>query len=162
MHICIHTHISHIHIHIYVCVCVCLYIYIYTHTNTHTHTQHTWQPSHIAWDTHAFWSMSHSIPTSKKCPAFQKSFKIFPHLLHFQFLDDFISRVFINIVFCWYSASNEVFDLHAFLFQIHSSFLKMADSKKQKHLTAYDPSWEKDFPIGPVSQNKHAFYCHPS
>ena len=88
-----------------------------------------------------------------------KFFRIFPH---FQFLDDFISRVFINIVFCRYSASNEVFDLHAFLFQIHSSFLKMADSKKQKCLTANDPSWEKDFPIGPASQNKHAFYCHPS
>ena len=84
---------------------------------------------------------------------------IFPH---FQLLDDFISRVFIDIVFCRYSASNEVFDLRAFLFQIHSSFLKMADNKTQKRLTAYDPSWEKDFPIGPASQNKHSFYCHPS
>ena len=37
----------------------------------------------------------------------------------------------------------------------------MADSKKRKCLTAYDSSWEKDFLIGPASQNKHAFYCHP-
>ena len=37
----------------------------------------------------------------------------------------------------------------------------MADSKKRKRLTAYDSSCEKDFPIGPASQNKHAFYCHP-
>ena len=37
----------------------------------------------------------------------------------------------------------------------------MADSNKRKCLTAYDSSWKKDFPIGPTSQNKHGFYCHP-
>ena len=39
------------------------------------------------------------------------------------------------------------------MIQIHSSFLKMADNKKRKRLTAYEPLWEKDFPIGPASQN---------
>ena len=29
----------------------------------------------------------------------------------------------------------------------------MADNKKRKRLTAYESSWEKDFPIGPASQN---------
>ena len=87
-----------------------------------------------------------------------KFFRIFPH---FQFFDDFIYRVFINIVFHQYSASNGVFDLRAFLLQIHSSFLKMADRKKQKCLIAYDLSWVKDFPIGPALQEKDAFYCHP-
>ena len=88
-----------------------------------------------------------------------KFFHIFPH---FQFFDDFIYRVFINIVFYQYSASNGVFDLRAFLFQIHSSFLKMADRKKRKCLIAYDLSWEKDFPVGPALQEKDACYCHPS
>ena len=37
----------------------------------------------------------------------------------------------------------------------------MAGSKKRKRLTVYDSSWEEDFPIGPASQKKHAFYCHP-
>ena len=77
---------------------------------------------------------------------------------YFQFLDDFISRVFINIVFCRFSALDEAFN---FLLKTHFSFFKMAESKKRKRLTACDSSWEKDFPIGPASQNKHAFYCHP-
>ena len=54
-----------------------------------------------------------------------------------------------------------MFNLGAFLLQVHSSFFKMADSNKRKCLTAYDSSWKKDFPIGPTSQNKHGFYCHP-
>ena len=37
----------------------------------------------------------------------------------------------------------------------------MADSKKLKRLRAYDWSSEKDFPVGPDSQNKHIFYRHP-
>ena len=57
----------------------------------------------------------------------------FSHIItHFQFLDDFISILFINIVFCWYSTSNEVFNLSAFLLPIHSSFFKMANSKAKR------------------------------
>ena len=107
---------------------------------------HTCQPSRIAWDTCAFWSMSRGTARIKEMSRIFKDPLKFSHIFpHFQFLDDFISRVFINIVFCRYSASNEVFDLRAFLFQIRSSFLKMVDSKKRKHVTAYNSSWKKDF-----------------
>ena len=47
---------------------------------------HTCQLSHIMWDTYAFRSPSRGTPASKKCPAFQKSFKFSCIIPYFSFL----------------------------------------------------------------------------
>ena len=71
---------------------------------------------------------------------FKSPLKVFRAILYFHFYNDFIFRVFINIVFCQYSAWNEAFNirmLHVFCstqvcfkFNLHSSRWLTARNKK--------------------------------